>query len=80
MRRNTDSSFVIVSECSHIGSSNTHTEYTNFDKTGTIIGASETGFEMPDSNNYPALADSGTGNLFVVNTPRNGQQVSHFFN
>ena len=80
MRSNTDSSFVIFSECSHTGNGNAHTEYTNFDKAGTIIGATETGFEMPDRNNYPALADSGTGNLFVVNTPRNGQQVSHFFN
>ena len=84
IRTNTDSSFVIVSRNYspgyHGGNTNAFVEFSNYRKNGTEIAPfPKIDFQMPDIDNYPAYSESGTGNLFVVNTPRNDQQVSHFF-
>jgi hypothetical protein len=79
-RGGTDSSFVIISRCNeanyHAGNTNSFSEITLFDKDGTLTGSSEQFWEMPNAGNYPAMVESGSGELFIVNTPSNGSLVS----
>jgi hypothetical protein len=82
-RGGTDSSFVIISRCSeanyHSGNTNSFTEISLFAKNGTLVGPPKEFWEMPNAANYPAMVESGTGELFVVNTPLNGSLVSFFW-
>jgi hypothetical protein len=82
-RGGTDSSFVIISRCSeanyHAGNENSFSEITLFDKHGTLTGTPEQFWEMPNAGNYPAMVESGSGELFIVNTPSNGSLVNFFW-
>jgi hypothetical protein len=82
-RGGTDSSFVIISRRNeanyYAGNTNSLSEITLFDKYGTLTGSPKQFWEIPNAGNYPAMVESGSGKLFIVNTPSNGSLVSFFW-